>query len=287
MPELPEVEIVRQSLNKKIIEKKVKKVIVRNRNLRFKVPLNFENFLKNQKITKVRRFSKYLILHLSNKTYCLLHLGMSGTVHIINDLKKDNFTNASFYNSPILPRKHNHVEIIFDDLRLIYNDPRRFGYFEIFKNHILLKKKFSKFGLEPFDKRFNVKNIYSSIKKKNKNIKNLLLDQYFVSGIGNIYASEILFYSKINPLKKGKNLKSKSILNLTKYARIVLRNAIKKGGSSIRDFKNIQSDLGRYQNEFKVYDRQNKKCLNKKCKSFIKKMIISNRSTYYCQKCQK
>ena len=166
MPELPEVEIVRQSLNKKIIEKKVKKVIVRNRNLRFKVPLNFENFLKNQKITKVRRFSKYLILHLSNKTYCLLHLGMSGTVHIINDLKKDNFTNASFYNSPILPRKHNHVEIIFDDLRLIYNDPRRFGYFEIFKNHILLKKKFSKFGLEPFDKRFNVKNIYSSIKKK-------------------------------------------------------------------------------------------------------------------------
>ena len=142
-------------------------------------------------------------------------------------------------------------------------------------------------GLEPLDRNFNYKYLSIKIQNREKNIKNILLDQKIISGIGNIYASEILFYSKINPLKKGKNLKSKSILNLTKYARIVLRNAIKKGGSSIRDFKNIQSDLGRYQNEFKVYDRQNKKCLNKKCKSFIKKMIISNRSTYYCQKCQK
>ena len=91
MPELPEVEIVRQSLSKKIIEKKVKKVIVRNRNLRFKVPLNFENFLKNQKITNVVRFSKYLILHLSNKSYCLIHLGMSGTIHLIYKFKKKTY----------------------------------------------------------------------------------------------------------------------------------------------------------------------------------------------------
>ena len=140
MPELPEVEIVRQSLNKKIKEKKVKTVIVRNRNLRFKVPLNFENFLKNQKITKVDRFSKYLILHLSNKTYCLIHLGMSGTIHLIYKFKKKLITNTSFYNAPILPKKHNHIEIIFDNIKLIYNDPRRFGYFEIIKNNFLLKK---------------------------------------------------------------------------------------------------------------------------------------------------
>ena len=101
MPELPEVEIVRQSLSKKIKEKRVKKVIVRNRNLRLKVSLNFENFLKNKKITKVDRFSKYLILHLSNKTYCLIHLGMSGTIHLIYKFKKKLITNTSFYNAKL------------------------------------------------------------------------------------------------------------------------------------------------------------------------------------------
>ena len=107
MPELPEVEIVRQSLSKKIKQKKVRKVIVRNRNLRFKIPLNFESFLKNQKIIKVERFSKYLIFVLSNNSYCLLHLGMSGTMHIVYRHKKNFITNVSFYNSPILPKKHN------------------------------------------------------------------------------------------------------------------------------------------------------------------------------------
>ena len=116
MPELPEVEIVRQSLNKKIKQKKVKKVIVRNRNLRFKIPLDFEKSLKNQKIIKVKRFSKYLILCLSNKSYCLLHLGMSGTIHLIDKNKKNFFTNTSFYNSIVLPKNHNHVEIFFYNL---------------------------------------------------------------------------------------------------------------------------------------------------------------------------
>ena len=121
MPELPEVEIVRQSLDKKIKQKKIKKIIVRNRNLRFKIPLNFASFLKNLKIIKVQRFSKYLILCLSNNSYCLLHLGMSGTLHLVDDYKKDVITNTSFYNSPTLPKNHNHVEIIFGSLRVIYN----------------------------------------------------------------------------------------------------------------------------------------------------------------------
>ena len=106
MPELPEVEVVRQSLDKKIKQKKVKKVIVRNRNLRFKVPLNLKQFLKNQKIIKVDRYSKYLILHLSNNAYCLIHLGMSGTIHLIKENKSDLITNTSFYNTPNLPDKH-------------------------------------------------------------------------------------------------------------------------------------------------------------------------------------
>ena len=119
MPELPEVEIVRQSLHKKISKKKVKKVIIRNRNLRFKIPLNFASFLENKKISKIKRFSKYLIFRLSSGEYCLLHLGMSGTVHLIENNQKNTITNTSFYNAPKLPKKHNHVEIVFKNFRVI------------------------------------------------------------------------------------------------------------------------------------------------------------------------
>ena len=168
MPELPEVEVVRQSLTKKIKQKKIKKVIVRNRNLRLKIPYNFEILLRKQKIIKIDRFSKYLIFYLSNKTYCLLHLGMSGTVHIILNNKKNLFSNASFYNSPILPQKHNHVEIIFKDLKIIYNDPRRFGFFQIINNFSLLKKKFAKLGPEPFDSKFNLNYVFNFFKNKKK-----------------------------------------------------------------------------------------------------------------------
>ena len=114
MPELPEVEIVRQSLDKKIKQKSIKKVIIRNKNLRFPLPKNFSSFLMNKKIIKVDRFSKYLILNFKSGEFCLIHLGMSGTIHIIDSKKKLKFTNASFYHSPILPKKHNHIELIFN-----------------------------------------------------------------------------------------------------------------------------------------------------------------------------
>ena len=168
MPELPEVEVVRQSLNKKIKQKKVKKVIIRNKNLRFKIPTHFSSFLKNKKIIKVDRFSKYLIFELSKKQYLLLHLGMTGTVHLINLDKRNLITNTSFYNSSILPKKHNHVEIVFKNLKIIYNDPRRFGFFEIIKNYDLLKQRFVHLGPEPFDTRFNLKYLISFFKKKKK-----------------------------------------------------------------------------------------------------------------------
>ena len=287
MPELPEVEIVRQSLNKKIKEKRVKKVLVRNRNLRIKVPLNFENFLKNQKIIKVARFSKYLILHLSNKTYCLIHLGMSGTIHLVYKFKKKLLTNTSFYNSPVLPKKHNHIEIIFDKIRLVYNDPRRFGYFEIIKNNILLEKKIKRFGPEPFHKKFNVKYIRLFLKNKNKNIKNFLLDQNFVSGIGNIYASEILFLCKIKPFKKGCSLNKNDYRSIAINSRKVLSKAINYGGSTIRDFKNISGIKGNFQKNFKVYQREGKRCKRNKCRGIILRKIISNRSTFFCNSCQK
>ena len=287
MPELPEVEIVRQSLNKKIKQKKVKKVIVRNRNLRFKVPPNFVSFLKNKTIVKVERFSKYLIFTLSNNSYCLLHLGMSGTVHLVHKSKKNLITNTSFYSAPRLPTKHNHVEIIFEDLKIIYNDPRRFGFFQIIKNEILLKKRFNHLGLEPFDPKFNKSYIHLFFKKKEKNIKNFLLDQNFVSGIGNIYASEILFLSKINPNKIASSISLKDCKKIVINSKKILFEAIKKGGSSIRDFKNISGNEGNFQKSFKVYQREGQVCKRLKCKGIIEKKTISNRSTFFCNICQK
>jgi formamidopyrimidine-DNA glycosylase len=287
MPELPEVEIVRQSLNKKIKQKKVKKVIVRNRNLRFKIPLDFEKSLKNQKIIKVNRFSKYLILCLSNKSYCLLHLGMSGTVHLIDKNKKKLFTNTSFYNSIVLPKKHNHVEIFFDNLKIIYNDPRRFGFFQIIENSDLLKKRFCHLGPEPFDSKFDLKYINFAFKQKEKKIKSFLLDQHFVSGIGNIYASEILFLSKIDPTKQVRLLKEKDCRKIIINSRKILFDAIKKGGSSIRNFQNISGAKGNFQKVFKVYQREGLNCKRFKCGGIIEKKIISNRSTFFCNTCQK
>ncbi len=287
MPELPEVEVVRQSLDKKIKQKKVKKVIVRNRDLRFRVPSNFENFLKNQKIIKIDRFSKYLILCLSNNNYILLHLGMSGTVHLITNNKKNFITNSSFYSSPTLPKKHNHVEIIFENLKIVYNDPRRFGFFEIIPNSTLLKKRFAHLGPEPFHSKFDLNYVFSFFKKKKKNIKNFLLDQNFVSGIGNIYASEILFLTKINPIKQARLLKKKDCKKMIINSKKVLLDAIKKGGSSIRDFKNITGKGGNFQKKFNVYEREGLCCKRFRCTGIIQKKFISNRSTFFCNICQK
>ena len=286
MPELPEVEIVRRSLDEKIKQKKVKKVLVRNRNLRFKIPLNFESFLKNQKIIKVERFSKYLILCLSNSSYCLLHLGMSGTIHLVHNNKKNSVTNTSFYNSPKLPKKHNHIEIIFENLRIIYNDPRRFGFVQIIKNADLLKKRLNHLGPEPFNSKFNKKYVCLFLRGKEKNIKNFLLDQNFVSGIGNIYASEILFLSKINPSKKASLLKKKDCKKIIINSKKVLLKAIKKGGSSIRNFKNISGKKGNFQRGFNVYERERLNCKRLKCQGVIQKKIISNRSSFFCNTCQ-
>ena len=130
MPELPEVEVVKQSLDKKIKFQKISDVLVKSRKLRFKVPKNFNFFLKNKKVNKISRKSKYLVFHLNNKTFFIIHLGMSGTIHLVSK-KNYNNTNTSFYGSLSLPKKHNHIVFFFKKFQLIYNDPRRFGFIKI------------------------------------------------------------------------------------------------------------------------------------------------------------
>ena len=287
MPELPEVEIVKQSLAKKIQQKKIKKVIIKNRNLRFKIPQKFEELLQNKIIKKVTRFSKYLILNFSDGSFCLIHLGMSGTIHLIKKNSLNRFTNVSFYNSLSLPKKHNHVEIQFQGLKVIYNDPRRFGFFKFINNKKELINRFNHLGPEPFFKNFNLKYVLKYFLNKRKDIKSFLIDQQFVSGIGNIYASEILFLSKINPSIYAMRLSKEDCKKIIFFSKAVLNKAIQKGGSSIRDFKNISGENGNFQKEFKVYQRENLNCLRNKCIGKIKKIFISNRSTFFCNTCQK
>ena len=287
MPELPEVEIVKKSLAQKIAKKRIKKVIIKNRNLRFKIPVKFEELLKNKIVKKVTRFSKYIILNFLNGSFCLIHLGMSGTIHLIKKNSLNKFTNTSFYNSSTLPIKHNHIEIQFKDLKIIYNDPRRFGFFKYVNNKDDLQKWFIHLGPEPFFTSFNLQYLNSYFFNKKKDIKSFLIDQKFVSGIGNIYASEILFLSKINPYKKVKLLSKKECQKIIINSRKILLKAISKGGSSIRDFKDTSGSKGGFQNEFKVYQQEGLRCKNRGCSDFIKKKIISNRSTFFCDSCQK
>ena len=287
MPELPEVEIVKQSLSKKIKSGIIKKVLVRNRNLRFKIPPNFEKNLKNKVVIKIKRLSKYIILELSDQMYLIMHLGMSGTIHLINKDSKNSFTNTSFYSTRKLPKKHNHIEILFSKFKIIYNDPRRFGFFKIINGKKKLNFFFSKLGPEPFSKFFNYSYLLKSFKNKKKNIKNFLIDQKFVSGIGNIYASEILYYSGIDPFKEANKIAKHECKKIINFSKIVLKDSIKKGGSSIRDFKNTSGIEGLFQKNFKVYQRNNLNCLKKNCSGIIMKKFISKRSTFFCNNCQK
>ena len=288
MPELPEVEIVKQSLNKSITGKIIKAILIKNRNLRFKIPKNFENNIVNKKIIKVDRFSKHIILKFEDSSNLMIHLGMSGTIHLISkSRKKNSITNTSFYHSPLLPKKHNHVEMKIDNFKLIYNDPRRFGYFSYFKSDEQINNNFKKYGPEPFDSLFNKNYIFNYFKNKKKNIKNFLIDQNFVSGIGNIYASEILFLCKILPSKQVSLLSLNDCQKISHFSKVVLKKAIDKGGSSIRDFKNISGNQGSFQKNFNVYQRENKNCLKYSCKGTIHKKFISNRSSFFCNLCQK
>tara|TARA_B100000902_G_C26913456_1_gene718079 strand:- start:58 stop:690 length:633 start_codon:yes stop_codon:yes gene_type:complete len=210
---------------------------------------------------------------------------MSGTLHFIGLKKKT--TNLSFYGSQSLPKKHNHIIFKFKDFKLIYNDPRRFGFFKILKNKNDYLRFFTRIGPEAISKDFNKTYLSKILKNRTKNIKNLLLDQKLVSGLGNIYVNEILYQAKINPFKKSHLIELNEIKRIVKYSKIILNKAINFGGSSIRDFKGITGKSGNFQSEFKVYDREEKRCSRYNCSGLIRRKIISNRSTFMCTVCQK
>ena len=270
MPELPEVETTIRGLNI-LIGLKIIKVNIHKFKLRYTIPKSIYKIQKNSIITDIRRVAKYILIKFDNKYSIVFHLGMSGRLKILNNLGKR--------------QKHDHFIIYFEKSRvLIFNDPRRFGFIDCdLTEKIVYKKYFSILGIDAMSKKLNSGYLFEKIKQSNVPIKQILLNQTIIAGIGNIYASEILFESKISPFRKGKNIKISDLSALIAAIRKILKKAIKFGGSSIRDYVSSDGTLGNFQSEFAVYNREGKTISKFK----IKKTTQYGRSTYYCPKLQK
>ena len=289
MPELPEVEVVKRSLINKVQNLIIKKVKINDGRLRYRIDKNKIRKLIGLKITKIERRSKFLLFFFNRDFIMLAHLGMTGKFFFINE-KNTKFKTSFYYNiNDVMNKKHDRVIFFFHKKqKLIYNDIRKFGFIKFFKkneynNNLHLKS----LGPEPLGKEFNQFYFQQYIKGRNRIIKDILMDQKFVSGIGNIYASEILFLSKIKPTRNVKTLRESEIYKIVKFTKKVLKNAINFGGSSIKDFSNSSGKKGLFQQYFKVYGKKGEKCSTKNCIFKIIRIVINNRATFYCSKCQK
>ena len=289
MPELPEVEVVKRSLIHKTQNLIVKAVKINDGRLRYKIDRNKIKKIIGLKFIKISRRSKYLLFFLNKDLVMLVHLGMTGKFFFI-DHKRTKYK-TSFYYDINKDKDKKHDRIIFNlsnNQKLIYNDIRKFGFIKIIKQINLYQNTHLKnLGPEPLSVEFNIKYFKNYIIGKERTIKDLLMDQKFISGLGNIYVNEILFYSGVKPNKKIKKLSEGKIKKIIKLTKKVISKAIILGGSSIRDFSSSSGKKGSFQQHFSVYGKKGEKCTKKNCRGIIIKIVISNRSTFYCNKCQK
>jgi formamidopyrimidine-DNA glycosylase len=269
MPELPEVETTRNAILPHIMGKNIEKVFFFQKKLRY--PINFDaKDVVEQQCLYVYRRAKYLILELT-QGYILIHLGMSGSLRI--------------HPGEFEKKKHDHVIFYFsNNLRLIYHDPRRFGFIKRFPPPLLNQSPLNHLGPEPQTDLFNDSYFYHVIHSSQRQIKVLMMDQKVVVGVGNIYATEALFLAKIHPSRKGHTLSKQEVFDLVDNIKRVLSHAIKQGGTTLRDFVSGKGETGYFQQHLYVYGREGLPCL--KCKDTIKKLVIGQRTSAYCQTCQ-
>ncbi|MBQ2872975.1 MAG: DNA-formamidopyrimidine glycosylase [Bacilli bacterium] len=271
MPELPEVETVKNGLIKKVLNKKITSCKVLYQGI-IAYP-DKENFIKeitNQTIFDIKRRGKFLLFELDDY-YLISHLRMEGKYFIKNPTQELN--------------KHDHVVFTLDKKEeLRYNDTRKFGKMHLVKKDELNNSPLSKLGKEPWDETLTKEYLKEKLNKK-KAIKTLLLDQTIIVGIGNIYADEILFLSKINPETPGSNLTSKNLLDIIDNTKKVLEKAIEAGGTTIHTYTSVDGITGMFQQELSVHNKKDFPC--PECKTKIIKIVVNGRGTYYCPKCQK
>ena len=287
MPELPEVEVVKKSLENKLKNLTIKRVNISNNKLRYKIDSKKFNKIKSQKIISIQRRSKYLLINLNNDTNILAHLGMTGKFFIIDNNKK--YKTSFYYTLKKNETKHDHVSFFFNKkIKLIYNDVRKFGFLKIFHSKDLLNcSHLIALGPEPLTSDFDQSYFKKYILNKKIKIKDLLMDQNFVAGLGNIYCNEVLFLCKINPTRSVKRINQEEIKKIIKFIKKILKQAILSGGSSIKNFSSTEGKSGKFQQKFNVYGREKLSCRKKKCLGIIKKVYTSNRSSFFCPKCQK
>ncbi len=283
MPELPEVETVRRGLIPAMEGAVIATAHINRPDLRWPFPENMGGRLTGATVQQLRRRSKYLLADLDTGETLLVHLGMSGRMTVSGDPL------GQFAHAHPKAEKHDHVVFDMDNgARVTFNDPRRFGAMDLLETataeaHPLL----AKLGPEPLGNDFNESYLSARLKGRNTPIKTALLDQSIIAGLGNIYVCEALFRAGIAPTRKAGDLSAKRTQSLVPIIRQVLREAIEAGGSSLRDFRQADGELGYFQHTFDVYGREGEPCKTPECTRKIGRITQSGRSTFYCVRCQR
>jgi formamidopyrimidine-DNA glycosylase len=275
MPELPEVETVRLGLQPALEGRRFTRVETRRADLRVPFPKEFARRVTGRRVLRLRRRAKYILADLDNGETLIIHLGMSGRMAV--------------YASGAGQGKHDHVIFETDaPAQVVFTDHRRFGLMTLVETAALEGHPlFKGLGTEPLSDDFNAPYLKRVLKGKKVRIKSALLDQRIVAGLGNIYACEALWRAHISPRKAAGRLRSAQIERLAPAIQAVLREAVKAGGSSLRDHKRVDGELGEFQKTFAVYDREGKPCKRQNCTGTIKRIVQTGRSTFYCPVCQK
>jgi formamidopyrimidine-DNA glycosylase len=270
MPELPEVETTLRGIAPYLLNKTLN-VVVRERKLRWLIPQELENRVSGKCVLELKRRGKYIIIYLPDGAM-IIHLGMSGSLRVLLD--------------PKLPGKHDHFDLINCEGHIIrYHDPRKFGSLVYTDTDPLNHPRLRELGVEPLTSDFDAAYLYQRAQRKSIPIKTFLMDGKITVGVGNIYASETLHLAGINPLRKCSRISLKRYGLLVDQVRSVLTTAIQKGGTTLQDFVGADGSPGYFSQNLSVYGREGEGCF--RCEGVIKRVVISQRSTYYCSSCQK
>jgi formamidopyrimidine-DNA glycosylase len=297
MPELPEVETVRRGLQPVMEGAKILRAEARRKDLRFPFQKDFVARLTGQTVTGLGRRAKYLMADLGSGDVLLMHLGMSGSFRIETEVnaKTNSETPGEFHHPRGKDAAHDHVVFhMSSGADIVFNDPRRFGYMKIIaRNAIDAEPLLRGLGPEPLGNEFDAKMLAQTCAGKKTSLKAALLDQRVVAGLGNIYVCEALFRAHLSPKRQARTITTKTgepndhAERLVEAIHKVLNQAIEAGGSSLRDHRQANGELGYFQHSFQVYDREGEKCATRGCSGIVRRFTQNGRSTFWCPKCQK
>ena len=283
MPELPEVETVKAGIAPVMTGQVIALAEVNRPDLRWPFPENMADRLTGRRVLGLRRRSKYILVDLDSAETLLIHLGMSGRMLVSGAAQ------GGFYHPHPAPAKHDHVVLHMDGgARITFNDARRFGAMDLMPtamqdDHWLIRD----LGPEPLGNGFDETYLVARLKGRNTPIKSALLDQRIVAGLGNIYVCEVLFRAGIDPRRKAGQIAAWRVASLVPLIRDVLNEAIAAGGSSLRDYRQSDGELGYFQHGFQVYDREGAPCVTPDCGHPISRIVQSGRSSFFCAQCQR